>query len=72
MMRIWLWPLVIGVVSLFGLIAGLVSEGAGDWLSWLALTAPVAIGLQGLSRCGARARACGDLRAEESRRAGRS
>lgn len=72
MMRIWLWPLVIGVVSLFGLIAGLVSEGTGDWLSWLALAAPVAIGLQGLSRCGAHGRARADLRAGGSRRAGRS
>ena len=40
MMRIWLWPVVIAVLSAAGLIAGLVSEGAGDWLSWLALAAP--------------------------------
>ncbi len=36
MMRIWLWPVLIGVLSTLGLTAGLVSEGAGDWLSWLA------------------------------------
>jgi hypothetical protein len=72
-MRIWLWPVLIGVVSTLGLIAGLVSEGTGDWLSWLALAAPVAIGLHGLSRCGARAQAPRvGLTAAESRRAGRS
>ncbi|MCQ4259972.1 hypothetical protein [Stutzerimonas stutzeri] len=73
MMRIWLWPVLIGVVSTFGLIAGLVSEGAGDWLSWLALAAPIAIGLHGLSRSGARPQAHGgNLTAVGSRRAGRS
>ncbi len=51
MMRIWLWPVVIAVVSAIGLIAGLVSEGAGDWLSWLALAVPVVISLHGLRRC---------------------
>ncbi|EME02176.1 MULTISPECIES: hypothetical protein [Stutzerimonas stutzeri subgroup] len=73
MMRIWLWPVLIGVLSTLGLIAGLVSEGAGDWLSWLALAAPVAIGLHGLSRSGARPSTRGDdLSPAGSRRAGRS
>ncbi|MCW3147612.1 hypothetical protein N8H22_03205 [Stutzerimonas stutzeri] len=43
MMRIWLWPLVIAQVSALGLLAGLVSDGIGDWLSWAALSLPVAI-----------------------------
>ncbi len=73
MMRIWLWPVLIGVLSTLGLIAGLVSEGAGDWLSWLALAVPVAIGLHGLSRSGARpSTRGGDLSPAGSRRAGRS
>jgi len=73
MMRIWLWPVLIGVASTLGLIAGLVSEDTGDWLSWLALAAPVAIGLHGLSRCGARAQTRGGaLRCAAPRRAGRS
>ncbi|MGK9066996.1 hypothetical protein [Stutzerimonas chloritidismutans] len=50
MMRIWFWPLVIATLSLFGLIAGLVSDGLGDWLSWFALAVPVAISLHGLHR----------------------
>ncbi|MCQ4318066.1 hypothetical protein EA797_20355 [Stutzerimonas zhaodongensis] len=73
MMRIWLWPVLIGVVSTFGLVAGLVSEGAGDWLSWLALAAPIAIGLHGLSRSGARRpQRNGVVTAAGSRRADRS
>ncbi len=73
MMRIWLWPVVIAVLSAAGLIAGLVSEGAGDWLSWLALAAPVAVGVHGLTRCSARAQArSDDFRGAAPRRADRS
>ena len=50
MIRLWLWPVVVALVSLLGLIAGLVSEGLGDWLSWAALLVPVAIGCHGLAR----------------------
>lgn len=50
MMRIWRWPVLIAVVCALGLTAGLVSDGAGDWLSWLALSVPVAISLHGLHR----------------------
>lgn len=73
MMRIWLWPVLIGVASMLGLIAGLVSEGAGDWLSWLALAAPGVIGVHGLTRCGARpVGRRSDVTPAGSRRAGRS
>lgn len=50
MTRIWLWPVVVALLSMLGLIAGLVSEDLGDWLSWGALAVPVAIGCQGLAR----------------------
>lgn len=50
MMRIWLWPVLIAILSAVGLIAGLVSEGAGDWLNWLALSVPVLISLHGFRR----------------------
>lgn len=50
MMRIWRWPVLIAAISAVGLIAGLISEGAGDWLSWLALSVPVMIALHGLHR----------------------
>ncbi|RMI00719.1 hypothetical protein [Stutzerimonas nitrititolerans] len=50
MIRIWLWPVVIALLSILGLVAGLVSEGPGDWLSWAALAVPVVIGCHGLAR----------------------
>ncbi|MBT1120374.1 hypothetical protein ACYCFL_13375 [Stutzerimonas nitrititolerans] len=50
MIRIWLWPVVIALLSILGLVAGLVSEGLGDWLSWTALAVPVVIGCHGLAR----------------------
>jgi len=51
MMRIWLWPIVIALATAFGLVAGLVSEDVGDWLSWAALGVPVLVSLHGLRRC---------------------
>jgi len=50
MTRIWFWPVVVALLSILGLIAGLVSEGLGDCLSWGALAVPVAIGCQALAR----------------------
>ncbi|WP_404439306.1 hypothetical protein [Stutzerimonas chloritidismutans] len=50
MMRIWLWPVLIAALSAVGLVAGLVSEGAGDWLNWLALSVPVALSVHGFRR----------------------
>ena len=39
---IFRWPLLLGVLSLFGLISALVGDGVWDALSWLALAAPAA------------------------------
>ena len=36
-------PLVLGVVSVAGLLSALLSEGPGRYFSWLALGAPVAL-----------------------------
>jgi hypothetical protein len=36
-------PLLLGVLSIAGLLAALLSEGAGRYFSWLALGAPVAL-----------------------------
>ncbi|NYT38719.1 hypothetical protein ERD78_16560 [Allopusillimonas soli] len=41
-MKIWFWPIVIGVVSTVGLLSGLLYDGLGDVVSWLALLVPVA------------------------------
>jgi hypothetical protein len=36
-------PLQLGVLSVAGLLAALLSEGAGRYFSWIAVGAPVAI-----------------------------
>jgi hypothetical protein len=36
-------PLVLGVLTVAGLLSALLSEGPGRYFSWLALGAPVAI-----------------------------
>ena len=38
-------PVVLAVLSAFGLTVALVADGPGDALSWLALGIPVAVGL---------------------------
>ena len=41
-MRIWTWPVAIGLLTASGLLGALVSDGWGDWWSWAALGIPVA------------------------------
>jgi len=41
--RIWLWPTLIGIASIVGLVSALVGDGIFDLLSWLTLAIPVAI-----------------------------
>lgn len=41
----YLMPLIIAVVSSAGLLFALIGDGLWDYLSWLALGLPVAIGL---------------------------
>jgi hypothetical protein len=36
-------PLLIGVLSIAGLLAALMSEGPGRYFSWVALAAPIAV-----------------------------
>jgi hypothetical protein len=39
--QVWPAPIVLGVVSAFGLLAALLSDDVGDVLAWFALLAPV-------------------------------
>ncbi|HWT70910.1 MAG TPA: hypothetical protein VN361_01855 [Oxalicibacterium sp.] len=39
--RIWRWPLILGVASLAGLISALVGDDAYDILSWCLLALPL-------------------------------
>lgn len=34
-------PLLLGVLSLIGLVSALAGDGAADWLSWATLAGPV-------------------------------
>jgi hypothetical protein len=43
--HVWGVPIALGVITAVGLIAGLMSDGAGDVVSWLALAIPVGVGL---------------------------
>lgn len=45
MMRVWWWPIVLGLLSALGLASGLVSDGLGDVLAWIGLGVPVTTGL---------------------------
>lgn len=42
--RQWLWPIVLAVVTIFGLLAALIGEGGIWWaLSWLMLAVPLLV-----------------------------
>lgn len=41
----WGWPIVLGLLTTFGLISALFSDGGlGDILAWIALGIPCAVG----------------------------
>lgn len=45
MIRLWLWPFMLAVLTLTGLISGLVSESVGDIWAWVGLGIPVLMGV---------------------------
>lgn len=42
-MRLWGWPIVLGLLTASGLVTALVSDHWGDWWSWAGLGIPVAV-----------------------------
>ncbi len=42
-LRLWGWPLLLGLLSASGLVSALVSDGWGDAWSWFGLGLPVAV-----------------------------
>ncbi|RZS78773.1 hypothetical protein [Pigmentiphaga kullae] len=59
-LRIWAWPLALGILTITGLLSALVSDTWGDAWSWVGLGAPVAVMLWfGLRRHPVRARVHG-------------
>jgi len=49
-LRIFAWPLLIGLLGAAGLFAALLGDGAWDALAWLGLGVPAVLGARGL--CG--------------------
>jgi hypothetical protein len=43
-LQIWAVPLVLGVLTMFGLLAALLGSGIWHWLAWLTLLTPIAVG----------------------------
>jgi len=53
--RTWAAPIALGLLTVVGLLAGLLADGFGDVVSWVALGAPVATALwHGFGRGGGR------------------
>ena len=48
--QIWLTPIFLGVLTVFGLLAALLGIGVWHWLSWLSLAVPLVIVVRQL-RC---------------------
>lgn len=48
--RIFAWPALIALLSLVGLFAALLGDGAWDALSWLGLGLSAALGVSGFLR----------------------
>lgn len=48
--QVWGMPIVLGALSLAGLVVALVSDGSGDWLSALALAVPALVSVRGFRR----------------------
>ena len=45
MIKLWLWPVVLAVLTLTGLISGLVSDNIGDTWAWIGLGVPILTGI---------------------------
>lgn len=41
LLSLWGWPLVLGLLTLSGLLSALVSDDVGDVWSWIALAVPI-------------------------------
>ena len=48
--RVWLWPLLLAIAGLMGLLSALVGDGIWDALSWITLGAPILVVLAAASR----------------------
>jgi len=42
---VWGMPILLAVLTMFGLLAALLATGIWHWLSWFALATPIVVGL---------------------------
>ncbi|GAB7564013.1 hypothetical protein LG202_20520 [Methylobacillus methanolivorans] len=42
-MQIWGWPIILALLTTFGLLAALLGIGLWHWLSWVALSVPIGV-----------------------------
>ncbi|MDO9420448.1 MAG: hypothetical protein Q7T66_07290 [Herminiimonas sp.] len=42
---VWRAPIILAILTVFGLLAALLETGAWHWAAWLALAAPIVVGL---------------------------
>lgn len=42
---VWRAPIILAILTLFGLLAALLKTGAWHWAAWAALATPVAVGI---------------------------
>lgn len=45
MIKLWLWPVMLAMLTATGLVSGLVSDGPGDIWAWIGLGIPVMSGV---------------------------
>lgn len=44
MIKLWLWPVMLAILTISGLVSGLVSDGIGDIWAWIGLGIPILSG----------------------------
>lgn len=44
MIKLWLWPVTLAILTATGLVSGLMSDGVGDFWAWIGLGTPLLIG----------------------------
>ena len=44
--RLWLWPVILGALMLFGLLIALIGAGPWDWIGAVCLAIPASIAIR--------------------------
>ena len=44
--RLWLWPVILGALTLFGLLVALIRAGSWDWIGAVCIAIPAIIAIR--------------------------